>query len=207
MSAVRKLTVSTCKVGWSCPHLAGRAYKHTVNLFAQSPAMSPSSATDSATQTPSSIDPPAAAMPDFKIIPATSSDVPTLAEIIRASYLEEAAFRFAFPGQPKPEDVRHMFQVRLEVRVVSGDALLFKAADDSGKTLGFICFSHENAPKPAGEQAPKSDMQEKALKMSTMSMNMKFVMAMGMVAKELAAHCEGVEHWCEYSGPSPGLCR
>jgi len=91
-----------------------------------------------------------------------------------------------------------MFQVRLEGRVASGDTLLFKAVDDSGKSLGFICFSHENAPKPAGEKVQKSDVQEKALKMSTMSMNFKFIMAMGKVAKELAAHCEGVEHWCEY---------
>jgi len=142
-------------------------------------------------------------MPDFKIIPAASPDLRTLAEIIRASYIQDAAFHFAFPGQPKPEDVRHMFQVRLEGRVASGDALLFKAVDNSGKSLGFICFSHENAPNPAAEKVQKSDMQERALKMSTMSMNMKFVMTMGMVAKELAAHCEGVEHWCKYFHGTP----
>jgi len=68
-------------------------------------------------------------VPDFKTTPADSSDLPTL---VPSLSIQDPAFHFASPGQSKPDNVSHMFQVRLEGRVACGNALLLKPVDNSG---------------------------------------------------------------------------
>lgn len=123
---------------------------------------------------------------------SSREDLPALAEVNRSAYSLELPTRFAHHNWADTNYMFNFFKGRLELRFDDKGTQVFKASDaDTGKIVGFACWTHEPATSQVS-QTPTSAMMQKL----PASFNIEFMKTVGADVETLREHMKGEDHYC-----------
>ncbi|PSN65915.1 acyl-CoA N-acyltransferase [Corynespora cassiicola Philippines] len=83
----------------------------------------------------------------------TREDLPQVAEITHAVFLQDDHYRYMYPRQEQyPEDMRRYQLIRLRTRLVTAGSHAFVAVNDKGKVTGYAFFERSGNDEKAKER-------------------------------------------------------